>query len=273
MPSGNVKVTHEPYYDTWKVSWNGALNYMVTSQVVEQAHYFGEHQTVKIMQRIAQDMAKTIEKDIFESLLASSMAPDSVKGMTYAQAKHASMKALYEQQANPKTYSSPDWTSGSWNDPAVDALGSLQVAADTIKNGSATVSLTYEPAYKTGDVLGTLKKAIPGLKNARANCPASKTCGSEVYHDMPVTEVIIHLNDTHKWTREKIADWLETLDVDLSFQEPAEPPENPCEEVADKSISLMTMDEYDHKLDAMKYALMNAPILKPEDAFKMINPS
>jgi hypothetical protein len=29
---------------------------------------------------------------------------------------------------------------------------------------------------------------------------------------------IISLNDTFKWTREKIADWLETLDVDISFK-------------------------------------------------------
>lgn len=29
--------------------------------------------------------------------------------------------------------------------------------------------------------------------------------------------LIINLNDDHKWTREQIADWLETLDVDLTF--------------------------------------------------------
>ncbi len=28
---------------------------------------------------------------------------------------------------------------------------------------------------------------------------------------------IISLNDTYRWTRERIADWLETLDIDLSF--------------------------------------------------------
>jgi hypothetical protein len=41
--------------------------------------------------------------------------------------------------------------------------------------------------------------------------------------------MIIHLNDTHHpstaidgWSRERIADWLETLDVDLRFPTPAE---------------------------------------------------
>jgi hypothetical protein len=42
--------------------------------------------------------------------------------------------------------------------------------------------------------------------------------------------MIIHLNDSHHpahetadvWSRERIADWLETLDVDLRFPTPAE---------------------------------------------------
>lgn len=34
---------------------------------------------------------------------------------------------------------------------------------------------------------------------------------------MSVRDVIINLNDSHRWSREAIADWLETLDVDLSF--------------------------------------------------------
>lgn len=29
--------------------------------------------------------------------------------------------------------------------------------------------------------------------------------------------LVAHLNDRHQWTREEIADWLDTLDLDLSF--------------------------------------------------------
>lgn len=62
-----------------------------------------------------------------------------------------------------------------------------------------------------------LKEAIPGL-NQSVSCPES-------YHideaDGPSESslwlMVQHLNDTHKWSREKIADWLETLDVDISF--------------------------------------------------------
>lgn len=39
------------------------------------------------------------------------------------------------------------------------------------------------------------------------------------YHDS-LEIVIISLNDHHGWTREQIADWLETLDIDLTFKTP-----------------------------------------------------
>jgi hypothetical protein len=35
-----------------------------------------------------------------------------------------------------------------------------------------------------------------------------------------VRDAIINLNDVHTWTREQIADWLDTLDVDLRFKTP-----------------------------------------------------
>lgn len=41
-------------------------------------------------------------------------------------------------------------------------------------------------------------------------------------HTKPVLEMVVHLNDTLKWSREEIADWLDTLDLDLSFGDPIE---------------------------------------------------
>lgn len=35
-----------------------------------------------------------------------------------------------------------------------------------------------------------------------------------------IEAIIINLNDFHMWTRDQIADWLETLDIDLTFKEP-----------------------------------------------------
>lgn len=39
---------------------------------------------------------------------------------------------------------------------------------------------------------------------------------------MTIQSIIIDLNDHHGWTREAIADWLDTLDVDLTFKSPSE---------------------------------------------------
>lgn len=36
---------------------------------------------------------------------------------------------------------------------------------------------------------------------------------------MPLQTVIISLNDQYKWSREQIADWLETLDVDIQIKD------------------------------------------------------
>lgn len=41
----------------------------------------------------------------------------------------------------------------------------------------------------------------------RATCP---TCGPYVYARRE--EIIAHLNDRHRWTRERIADWVESIE-------------------------------------------------------------
>ncbi|XAO35294.1 hypothetical protein SEA_FRANCOB_105 [Streptomyces phage Francob] len=51
---------------------------------------------------------------------------------------------------------------------------------------------------------------LPGVKE-RVKNPVT---GSE----STLERVIINLNDQHKWTREQIADWLETLDIDITFK-------------------------------------------------------
>lgn len=90
------------------------------------------------------------------------------------------------------------------------------------------------PEYATdnvqsyGDSGYLLKKKFPGL-NELANTPCKCGRGSDTIHD-----IIIHLNDApghgrynkkhaeweeFPWSREQIADWLETLDVKLELKE------------------------------------------------------
>lgn len=66
-----------------------------------------------------------------------------------------------------------------------------------------------------------LTEAIPALGQ---KVPSPCTC--IITRPQVVKDLIIHLNDGHKWTREKIADWLDTLDLDLTFRVPDEIPGN-----------------------------------------------
>lgn len=54
------------------------------------------------------------------------------------------------------------------------------------------------------------QSTFAGYRMVTVNCHGD----SRMY---PLKGLIIHLNDEHKWTREQIADWLETLDVDLEL--------------------------------------------------------
>lgn len=58
--------------------------------------------------------------------------------------------------------------------------------------------------------LGTVTVPYPCAEHHRA-------LGIVPYPPASIPKVIIHLNDQCGWSRERVADWLETLDVDLSF--------------------------------------------------------
>jgi hypothetical protein len=57
-----------------------------------------------------------------------------------------------------------------------------------------------------------LKDVVPGLNMYIRKCPQD-----HCYCWGPLYKMIQHLNDSHELSREEIADWLETLDVDLTF--------------------------------------------------------
>lgn len=64
---------------------------------------------------------------------------------------------------------------------------------------------------KGNNVTDELIKHLPDL-NTIVGCPHKDCIGSG-----KVIEVVIHLNDKHQDSREKIADWLETLDININF--------------------------------------------------------
>lgn len=65
-----------------------------------------------------------------------------------------------------------------------------------------------------------LVRLFPNLSAYSAPCPVCKTASG------PLGRIIPHINDNHQWTREQIADWLDTLDVDLTAKPQAKEEEN-----------------------------------------------
>ena len=72
---------------------------------------------------------------------------------------------------------------------------------------------SYASLIRPNSVVSQLADIVPSLTTHIAHCPVPDYCitGS-------VAELIQHLNDWHTWTREAIADWLDTLDVDLTVK-------------------------------------------------------
>lgn len=68
-----------------------------------------------------------------------------------------------------------------------------------------------------------LIRRISSLEEEIVFCPDGKCAEHEHSNEPPLSslllDMILHLNDDHHWTREEIADWLDTLDVDLTIRE------------------------------------------------------
>ena len=93
-----------------------------------------------------------------------------------------------------------------------------------IKNPCADVSNDVDTLHN-----GSFE--LPGVKYNIA-CPV-EDCFAKKMGESPLRGVIIHLNDSHKWTREAIADWLESIHdptgengPNLNFQVKEETDEN-----------------------------------------------
>lgn len=79
------------------------------------------------------------------------------------------------------------------------------------------------PNVDGNKVIAAMGSVVPDIGQT-VNCPA-KTVNPNLSKDTDcvlsksLSDLIIHLNDTHRWSREAIADWLESLDLDLELRE------------------------------------------------------
>jgi len=85
--------------------------------------------------------------------------------------------------------------------------------------------------------------------------------------------VIQHINDYHQWKREDIADWLETLDLDLTVhQEVVTPTPDPYGFLAKKTAGEALAAKKAEKQSAMqkKIAEMQVPPIDPAEALELL---
>jgi hypothetical protein len=94
----------------------------------------------------------------------------------------------------------------------------LQLLESFFTYGEAAVAPQPKPIWKPSiwakpharDPVGAMADLIPDVRET-VGCPGCN-------HKDPVYEMIQHVNDHHRWSREKIADWIETLELDLTFK-------------------------------------------------------
>lgn len=93
---------------------------------------------------------------------------------------------------------------------------------DDVNEWVRSVQITDDLAWMLPGIYDAVKcpnsfdQGAPRLTERRAYCAP---------HSASIVSMVQHLNDVCYWTREEVADWLETLDTDLTF--PTEPPPRP----------------------------------------------
>ena len=85
---------------------------------------------------------------------------------------------------------------------------------------SSFQSQTFEGVAHTRNAETELKELIPALVDEETTCPVCWNPHEDEDNDRTysISLAVQHLNDIHEWPREDIADWLETLPYDLTFQ-------------------------------------------------------
>lgn len=121
------------------------------------------------------------------------------------------------------------WHGGAYRFHPDDPATEVQTYYSTPVPADAPGS-TVESGQSYGDSGAILTALMPDIKRVVSypcgrrdgDCsqPAVGKDDSPYEGKASVHDVIIHLNDTDRWTRERIADWLDTLDLDLRFPVP-----------------------------------------------------
>lgn len=109
---------------------------------------------------------------------------------------------------------------------AIEKAGGLEKAKEVAEAWKVKQQV-QENAINSREVRDILEKMFPNFPWHRqaVHCPEDCLHSQQVEEDGKIfrtlytgMSIIIHLNDTHMWTREQIADWLEESDFDIQSE-------------------------------------------------------
>lgn len=229
-----VQVFADPYQKKFEPLFSMAISYQAWDKAGSQKVLAAE-----VAKHVGKTVAKMVENEVYQ-VLAGGPTGENLN------------KIIHEHQAEMmKMYSAPPiWDSMNmelilgldpglkkdefvitatdnyleWSDHDTPVMADLKAYKAQLVKYAGYAKYDYPPDGAFGGVhpsLATLEKSIPGFREMKQPCPVSDCQGYDGKH-IALHKTIIHLNDHHKWKREEIADWLETLDHDLQFKTPEE---------------------------------------------------
>ena len=103
-----------------------------------------------------------------------------------------------------------------FNSPVtVCTIGSKVTEISIAKDVKVTLWQDPMVSDESNSPVSSLSKIFPVLKAKNVTCQ-DKDCKNS--HGWRMMTLITHLNDDHAWSREAIAEWLESLDLDINAQ-------------------------------------------------------
>ncbi len=182
-------------------SLNLSVSHFFSDNILQSAH---KPQDVlnTVARRLAAQIVDVFEKEIREDLLSCfELEPSTPSGWTYKTHDEFTSKYLTK------------WGMGQADSLSLSKALDSDVAMEVITNA---VPNKKEIPLQTSVVLDKLAELIPGVNKMNIGCPK---CASEEGDGLTsaLPSIIMHLNDSHKTTREEIADWLDTLSFDLTI--------------------------------------------------------
>lgn len=204
------------YYNSFASDMTNVTIHFKTLNVPVSHSYLSKLPSDEYNDYVAHDIAAKVSKMVGESVYKKikehldALATEKPKGTTAQLKAGGPMNAyIWDEVSNANLSAASSWM------PEVYHTSSNTTHHKALYNGT----FSDTPKVSGAAIVAQLKKIFPEAFVGRHPCPACKV--TEQYPSgWGLDQLIQHLNDAdHQWSREQIADWLETLDVNLNAKD------------------------------------------------------